>query len=368
MPNHIGRLDGLRSILAWWVVVAHALQWAGIKYQDMPESLNFLFLGIIPVYGFMFLSGFVITHLIENKNEPYLPFLARRYFRLAPLLVVCMVIGFFIELVLPRTNFFPEDLIFQRILSHLTLMHGIFPDEIFPKEASSFINPGWSISLEWQFYLLAPIFVSAFKGNRVTLAITAAILAFSIYIGYQHDARKFSLLGETYTFAKPSIIFSVLPYFLTGIIARLIWGRLGGSIQGSALLFVVIMICSLFFDVRDDTFMRWQVAPIMAASLYIVFASKDLIAKVLESAPLIFLGKISYSTYLLHYFIIALSATLLRPVVGSGWELFWWVMLVSVPGTLIASVIGYYLVEMPGNQAGRKLAKLLTRKPATEQK
>ena len=44
---------------------------------------------------FVIISGFVITHVIVERPEPYLGYLTRRFMRIFPLFAITSVVGYF---------------------------------------------------------------------------------------------------------------------------------------------------------------------------------------------------------------------------------------------------------------------------------
>lgn len=50
---------------------------------------------------------------------------------------------------------------YQNILAHIPLIHGLIPPSALPDAAAAFLGRAWSISTEWQFYLIAPQAVAA---------------------------------------------------------------------------------------------------------------------------------------------------------------------------------------------------------------
>jgi peptidoglycan/LPS O-acetylase OafA/YrhL len=76
------------------------------------------------------------------------------------LFVVTCVIGFFTSGLLAEALNNPDDFGFTQIsLAHLFMMHGAVPNDVLPHSEYAFNMPAWSISLEWQFYLVAPLFI-----------------------------------------------------------------------------------------------------------------------------------------------------------------------------------------------------------------
>jgi peptidoglycan/LPS O-acetylase OafA/YrhL len=54
-----------------------------------------------PAVLFVIISGFVITHVIVERPEPYLGYLTRRFMRIFPLFAITSVV---ISLVMPRVS------------------------------------------------------------------------------------------------------------------------------------------------------------------------------------------------------------------------------------------------------------------------
>jgi peptidoglycan/LPS O-acetylase OafA/YrhL len=84
--------------MAWWVVVGHALHLAGVS-SNLAESLfselvlKVLMRGNTAVSVFIIISGFVIAHLLLIKRENYGRYLIRRWLRIFPVFLVCLIIA-----------------------------------------------------------------------------------------------------------------------------------------------------------------------------------------------------------------------------------------------------------------------------------
>ena len=65
------------------------------------------------------------------------------------------------------------------IATHLTMTHGLFPDGVLPDVWVGFLGAAWSLSTEWQFYLLA-LLIGARLGLRPLAWLFLALAAASI--------------------------------------------------------------------------------------------------------------------------------------------------------------------------------------------
>src|SRR5688572_28994913 len=76
-------IEGLRAWLAMAVVASHLIQLSGLYLRNRPGALLYAG-GSVAVLVFVIVSGFVITHLVLGKREPYKVYVGRRFFRLFP--------------------------------------------------------------------------------------------------------------------------------------------------------------------------------------------------------------------------------------------------------------------------------------------
>ena len=223
-------IEGLRGYLALWVAVGHAMQLAG--YLDPPGPLKIVMQGGAAVEVFMIVSGFVISHLILVKGERYDAYIVRRFFRLYPCFLICCAIGF---LSLPlwssvvhqfhwSASGWPTYVAGVDALQHETsenfrahailhalMLHGAVPAEVLPKAPMTFLPAAWSISLEWQFYIVAPAVLALTKGaGRLAALVFIALGAHVLY-----------LKGVFGSFEVESHIAGSMGLFAIGIVSRL---------------------------------------------------------------------------------------------------------------------------------------------------
>lgn len=145
-------LDHLRDIAAFMVFTWHFLHVHDGHFAAAPLfPLSLLSEGHTGVALFMTLSGYLFAKLLDDKKINYPAFPWNRFLRLAPLLLLTLLIFGFSRY--SSSGMLPLDyaLFFTKwILSGLVL--------------PTFPNGGWSITVEFHFYLMLP-FLLFFTGN-----------------------------------------------------------------------------------------------------------------------------------------------------------------------------------------------------------
>lgn len=297
--------------------------------------------GYIGVDVFFVISGFLITSLLSQEHGLLagLPnFYARRAKRLMPAFLVVLAV----TTVVAGLLLLPEDFTNYLNSAHAALT---FRSNTFFREAISDYFAAdahdlpllhtWSLSIEWQFYLIFPIaYLLARKylpprALSITLYIlTIALIAYSISLSHdQHGyfltaARFFELLigalvARLDIKARPALRRWFVAGGLLGITALSILFTPATPFPGYNALFVCLL-----------------------TALIILFGKND---PVLSTPWLAHLGKISYSAYLWHWPLIAFI-TYLQIEVGIGSRLF---LLALV---LLLADLTFRHVERPGKK------------------
>lgn len=351
-------IEGLRAWLAWAMVLDHLAYWSdtwGVLGNILRNT------GIPAVMVFITISGFVITHLVSEGREPYRIYITRRFFRLFPLFAVACVAGYFayrlqMQLDVPFDPVFTDwirrivasqdQYLWQHIVAHATMLYGAIPYAWLPEADYVFLMPAWSISLEWQFYLIAPLIVWALiKRPMLAPALALAFLAIQLLL------RKV-LTGS---YEQPAFMLTVSGYFAIGIASRLLYPTFKGRIkQWHVPLACIIAAYSV---TRQHSLAAWAVA-----YLGLLAPPSRLYQLALQSPVALYLGSRSYSTYLGHFLVIVACQH-----IGVRWlghvPSFLVLALMVIPATLLLSEVLYRTVELPGIRLGSKLRKRLQPKP-----
>lgn len=170
------------------------------------------------------------------------------------------------------------------------MLHGIVPDTILPQASLMFSGPLWSISLEWQFYLIAPFLIGAIGfGNARRIAISAGILL--VAIGLEKVAMAY------WTGEVPSFLPLRLPLFIVGIMCAALW-REARPVALAAAVVSGFVIASLFSPNRLPLLMWF--------GMYFFAATHDklgiarLADRIISSRVPSFIGQVSHGLYVLH--------------------------------------------------------------------
>jgi peptidoglycan/LPS O-acetylase OafA/YrhL len=189
-------LDSLRALMAFAVFVSH------IQFLSGAQIWSFS-LGGMAVAVFIMLSGFAITKSLLGSDASYGQYLARRFWRIYPAYLIGLLLGVCVswhtpELLTQLGWVHPPSVVriaertlgehehfLAHLMAHLALVHGAIPDAVLYGVGLSFNNPAWSLSLEWQFYLVAPallLFVQwagrlAWASRLATIVVACAALA-----------------------------------------------------------------------------------------------------------------------------------------------------------------------------------------------
>lgn len=359
--GRIVQLESLRAIMAWTVVVNHAVyMYAGPN----TKWIGRFFIGAgQAVEVFIILSGFVITYLLENKNPSKLSFYGGRFFRLWPLLMFSLLMAFVTESMqrqnleamigvldsaqwrLDRMDIWDNhDTIYFPISA--LMLHAIVPEFLLPHCDKYRVSPAWSIGLEWSFYIVAPFIISAARKRGKSVISWCAILAFCVifnWVGLMWNkssiivyAPLFALgIGSYYLYANSNALLAKYPPVLIAALLLIV-----GALGGEATLIWAVVLLVLFPAICSS------VAPI------------GLLSRILENPILRYLGKISYSTYLMHWFGMNFVQWLMLNYFGVtpeslGWS--WMAYALVAIVVLALSVISYHLIEMPFMRLGRSV-------------
>lgn len=372
-------IEGLRGWLAWIVVLSHLALTSNIWAKGLGPIV--VRLGNIAVLVFVIISGFVITHLVTERPESYGRYLLRRFMRVFPLFAITSVIGFYTSDIYAITlshvpwasdpkflkdlEFFKgiahsdHEFFWLHMFAHFSMLHGTISNALLPFSEFAFNPPAWSLSLEWQFYLVAPIVIMLARQLRIVVWVALAISAIEL-------AYQFGLLGS---FGLPSFLPGAAGYFALGIASRLAYPHMVGSIRHPSIIFALFLLL-IPLGIDAIPILAWT---LVMTGLVLKYSDGDagLFTQVyhhmLESRAVTYFGSRSYSVYLCHFPIVAICHAQWLSMFPKALKVatFFGVSAMVIPLTLIAAELLYRGIEKPGIALGSRLARRNEAVPVT---
>lgn len=336
--KHVAYLDGLRGIAILAVVMVHASFGIGLG----TALSNFTFYGVRGVQLFFIVSGMTLTMAHLNRSLNVANFVARRYFRIAPM----FYLGIIIYLALGAWTEIPSGTHNARLVDFAAttlFMNGWLPDD-----ASKVVPGGWSIGAESMFYVVFPAILTVAQCPRRLAAFVAASYVFA---GVAHFAlaRFFPTIAMTFWVCQ-------LPAFAGGCLLAVI----GDKVQTSRSLALTALWASIAAVIVDSQ-LRGHSNLLVAILLLTIFvwAISHVRPKIIQSGPLPYLGQISFSIYILHFAVLAavdyvwkILAPPVPPVIA-----FALVYLATMALVTSAATLTFRYVEQPFISFGRKVGR-----------
>jgi peptidoglycan/LPS O-acetylase OafA/YrhL len=292
--HRVPSLDGLRAISILMVVYSHALVACG--FPIVPDQVHWVFNGSLGVKIFFVISGYIITTLLlnEEKNTGSISlrhFYQRRILRIVPV--------YFIFLIVAAALVYAFNLPFhsREFLHAFTFTTGWSENWL--------LGHTWSLAVEEQFYILWPITLFFVKtpAMRIRLCVLALavlpLLRVLVYLSPISEQRPFLIITQGDGLATGCLLACLLFYYGKKWRALL-------TTQTILLRLAFVVIIASLYVVQGKMMLGVLTVPLantieaiaIAWIVGSVILKRDILFSILNSAPLRFLGLISYSWYL----------------------------------------------------------------------
>ncbi len=277
--SRITHIDGLRAVAVLAVLAFHV-------------GLSAFAGGFVGVDVFYVISGYLITGMIlrdlDRGKFGFVRFYSRRAVRLLPALFVTVALCFPLAALL----YTPSDM--QAFASSAIAAVFAYSNILFWSQAGYFdaeaitkpLLHTWSLSVEWQIYAVWPLLLWAVVKLNRKLALPVIVLATAISLALVWRYR-----------AEPDTVFYWMPFriFQFGIGAIILWlpspGRLVEPLLAAGLALIA-------YSVFGPAIGVW---PALGAALAIYAGSARFLGAVLSNPVSAYIGRISYSVYLVHW-------------------------------------------------------------------
>jgi len=304
LPN----LDILRLFLACAVVLFHIPVTMDSLGFNVSVPLAIFKKGDEAVSFFFTLSGFLILRLLfiektEQGNINIRDFYIRRVLRISPLYYLILLAGFVLyHVLLPVAGLGkPPDYSTGSMLAHFTLLApNVF---IFSHKVGPILHVLWSIGVEEQFYLFAPLFIFLIPKNRLVAGL-GMLLAISLVL----------CLGSEFLYRNRMNYY----YFVFGGLISILSYRydLRKVFNNPLFRWTVVGLFFLYFfteliPLKDET---KRVFAMMLSGLYITKIA-DYPQLIISNKRLNYFGRISYGIYMYHFVVLTFLMGFFRYVI-----------------------------------------------------
>lgn len=325
-------IQGMRGFAALLVAISHIYAMSLTTGIIKPESRATI-LGTVGNFGhfgvvlFFFISGYLIVQTL-TKHKDVKKFMINRAIRIYPAFIALSIPIFLLG---PLANYewmgslrgHPIEFL-KALIENLLFLPGMFALPIAQKNA-------WSLSYEFAFYLIACAFYLAFsrmrKASPQQFLAVAATVAITVLAIWKHNLAGCFLVGV--------LIFYAEPLWANG-------NRRFVNIAGS-LSVILLLTCYASFGVVPVVF------EVLGALLFAtIVAETGTVSRAFRLPFFQFLGKISYSLYLIHPFVYVPIRSLLGKAHHHGVDgniLLLVFYVIGLPAAIMAGTISYTLIE-----------------------
>jgi len=331
VKKNIDSLDGLRAFACLLVVFGHLAKEEIIF--DIKGS------GQLGVMLFFVLSGFLMAHLYGSEKisaSRFVEYTFRRSFRVVPAYVVALLLSFWIS---PYWADFPYNMDWSGLIKHLKLQG----------DTSVF----WTIPVELKFYAFFPVLwllLGFLQNNWLRSAIIFIAFVISVIV---------------FPFGERLDLSRYIEFFIGGVCAGYVnslmqvthqWKREAINVLFVVtLILIIIFIPQVFLHLTGIIHPMWLIpqilAPLFALCVLLCANSTGWAKTIFSNKVFLFLGKISFSLYLVHYpFIYFIN----------HWELTsataWFIKIIlSLTLAISFACLFYIAIEKPFRQWGAEL-------------
>jgi peptidoglycan/LPS O-acetylase OafA/YrhL len=350
-------IDALRGVAIMGVLIVHCGQKG--SNENLPSLVQSIILnGAHGVQLFYVASAFTLFLSLANRkgldNSPWFSFFVRRFFRIAPMyyLGICYYLW--------QDGFGPRywlgdapEVTGWNVLSNFTFLHGFNPYWI-----TSVVPGGWSIAVEMFFYCMVPLLFLRIRSAQQALALVLITLLIRSVL--QFILNRVHVIGSEQLWDHYLYMYlpSQLPVFALGILFYFIV-RDNYRLSVSPLL-ILISFLVLAADLAGISLLPNHFLFAIAFVVLAIALSKSEF-KLFVNSILVYIGKVSYSMYLVHFavlywmdktgFVDFLPATgPMEAIINFGVRL---LFLTAI--SVVVSTFFYHVIELPGLRLGSRL-------------
>ena len=344
----VPEIDGLRFLAIAGVVLFHMWGEVGARNgMGVHAEARYMLLdsaignGDRGVRLFFVISGLVLAlpfarHFLAGGRPVDLgKYFMRRLTRLEPPYIVSVLLFVVLLLLYTRTV---QPHLFEHTLATLLYVHGLTYGEMSPVNMVS-----WSLEVEVQFYIIAPLIMQLFRIPNKTVRRLTFLVLIALCIPLQ-------LVAQTSARLYTSLL-RFLAYFLAGLLtADYFVLDLPMWLENSAWDLIALLCMAFAIAVPHDSAMAHNVLPLVFAALCLAAMRGPILRSFVSKPWVAVIGGMCYSIYLMHMTAIAIVFKVSRKLIDTRLDflgIFLIQAFVFIPCILLAGGAFYVLLERP---------------------
>jgi peptidoglycan/LPS O-acetylase OafA/YrhL len=334
-PHRLVYLDSLRGIAALLVASQHFLENTSARDTWFLSNFN---IGQIGVVVFFILSGMVIPYSLGGSEAPIRRFFISRFFRLYPAYWLSVSLAVLLAYLSHRSVPIGD------ILLNLTMLQSLF-------RVPDLFGVYWTLIIELMFYAACVFLCMGKVLNRTNYTFGISIFLLMAAIGL---AIVRSVLEKKIPVA--------IPLAMSLMFFGSLWREASVDANKRAQILCVIWVCCFMLALPIICLLAYakDYGHGESATSYIFSYSTALFVFLLattklkiRSRPIVFLGTISYSIYLLHLVVYSVLSGKISALGGFSISLFFSYLAMII----VISTTSYFLIEKPSIEFGRKIIR-----------
>lgn len=281
-------IDCLRGVAILMVILVHTSQSISDLSQKVKIVLSF---GQMGVQLFFVLSSITLCFSFNNKEvkkNNLIHFYIKRFFRIAPLYYLGIIL-YFVVAILNKTI---DVFFFKSVIVNI-----FFINDLIQEGHNDIVPGGWSIGTEMTYYLFFPLiyWITHLKGNKGFFVILILLTSSFLIVHFINDLFEKWFLYHSFI--------NMLPVFLAGLFYNnyLLKNERNYLIDNSIILingFLILLVISFYTFLYIDNITLIPLT-VGVTSIFLIEIFKRY--KWLHFSLLIRFGQLSYSIYLFHF-------------------------------------------------------------------
>ena len=284
-------IDALKAIAAVLVLLNHFSSYgplAAAAREILPNLVEWCFeYGRMAVQIFLVIAGFLAVRTLSPNGEaltrPLLPLLGKRYLRLVPPYLAALMLAIVAAAITRQwlqDDFIPAAPEFMQLLAHAALSHGLLGVDA--------LSAGvWYIAIDFQLFALMALLLWSGRQRPLAPILVLGLAALSLFV-FNRDAG----LDNWAIYFFGSYGLGAAAWWASNRRLAVLWLSVMGSIVFAALL----------LDFRLRILLALGVALLLGLGRY-----QGFLQRWPDNRVFAFLGRISYSLFLVHFPILMLA-------------------------------------------------------------